>query len=157
MMIRGYRWVASGLSFVEALLWLFATGTAIKGMDSPVKFLAFGAGFASGTLLGSTIDRWLALGSCVVRVIAPVSSPSVAHELRQLGFEITVLNAQGDKGETRVTFGIIPRKRQRQVLELIGDINPTAAVSLDAVTTAQLHHYQLPRKQAPWLMRLIKK
>ena len=158
MMVRGYREIAAALSFIEALLWLFATGTAIKGMDSPLKFLAFGAGFASGTLLGSTIDRWLALGSCVVRIIAPVGTPQVAEPLRKLGFEITVLNAQGEKGEARLTFGVIPKRRQQQVLETIRSINPNATVSIDAVTTARLKDYHpASHKEAFWLRRLIKK
>lgn len=156
MLVRGYRKIAGVLSFVEALLWLFATSRAIQGIDDPVKFFAFGAGFASGTLLGSTIDGWLALGSCVVRVIAPVDSPQVADALRQMGLEITVLNAAGATGEVRLTFCIISRRRQKQVLRTISTINPNAMVSIDAVSTADLSSYAIPDRDAFWFVRLIR-
>ncbi|MEB3231672.1 MAG: DUF5698 domain-containing protein [Leptolyngbyaceae bacterium] len=44
MLVRGYRTLAASLSFVESLLWLFATSKAIQGIDNPVKILAFGRG-----------------------------------------------------------------------------------------------------------------
>ncbi|MEO0408540.1 MAG: DUF5698 domain-containing protein [Cyanobacteria bacterium P01_A01_bin.135] len=146
MLVRGYRAIATGLSFVEALLWLFATSKAIQGVDDPLKFLAFGAGFASGTLLGSTIDGWLALGSCVVRIIAPVESPQVAEALRKLDLEVTVLNASGAKGEMRLIYSIIFKRRQQEVLETISAVNPDAIVSIDDVTTADLHSYKAPKR-----------
>jgi len=138
MLVRGYRYIAGGLSFVEALLWLLATGTAVRNMDDPLKFVAFGAGFACGTMLGSTIDAWLALGDCVVRVIAPVDSPSVADRLRTLGMDVTVINATGATGAVRLTFGIVAKRRQNQALEIIRAINPHALVSIDRVTRADL-------------------
>ncbi|MGF1495495.1 MAG: DUF2179 domain-containing protein [Elainellaceae cyanobacterium] len=154
MLVRGYRRIAGILSFIESLLWLFATGQAIQGMDNPLKFLAFGAGFASGTLLGATIDAWLALGNCVVRVIAPVESPQVADALREIGLEITVINASGATGDARITFGIIPKRIKKRVLKTISAINPDALVSIDAVTTADLQNYSLSRREAFWFLRL---
>jgi uncharacterized protein YebE (UPF0316 family) len=155
MLVRGYRKIAGALSFVEALLWLFATSKAIQGIDDPLKFLAFGAGFASGTLLGSTIDSWLALGSCAVRIIAPVHSPQVADDLRQMGFNMTVLNATGATGEARLTFGIIPKRKQKAILKTIRDINPDALVSIDAVTTANLGGSGSIKRHS-WLSRLVR-
>lgn len=156
MLVRGYRQIAGVLSFIEALLWLFATSKAIQGIDDPLKFLAFGAGFASGTLLGSTIDGWLALGSCVIRVIAPVESPQVADTLREMGLDITVVNATGATGDARLTFGIIPKRKQKYILKTISAINPNALVSIDAVTTADLQGYAVPRRDAFWFLRLVR-
>ncbi|MEB3213622.1 MAG: DUF5698 domain-containing protein [Leptolyngbyaceae bacterium] len=157
MLVRGYRKIAVTLSFIESLLWLFATSKAIQGIDDPLKFLAFGAGFASGTLLGSMIDGWLALGDSAIRVIAPVHSPPVAEALRQMGINISVLNASGADGEARITFGIIPNRRKNRVLQTISAINPKALVSIDAVTTADLTGYAISHPQTQWYHRLIKR
>lgn len=153
MLVRGYRRIAGVLSFMESLVWLFGAGQAIRGLDNPLKFLAFAGGYATGTLVGTTIDGWLALGSCVIRVIAPVESPQVADSLRQMGLEITVLNASGATGEARLTFGIIPKRRQQQVLQVISRINPNALVSIDAVTTADLRSHSVSGRRSFWLLR----
>jgi uncharacterized protein YebE (UPF0316 family) len=156
MLVQGYRRIATALSFVEALLWLFATGKAIQGLDDPFKFLAFGAGFASGTLLGATINQWLALGSCVIRIIAPVDSPQVADSLRKMGYNMTVLNASGATGEVRLTFGIILKRQQKQVLQVISSVNPNALVSIDAVTTVDLQSYSVHHQKSGGFWRFVK-
>ncbi|MGF1512556.1 MAG: DUF2179 domain-containing protein [Elainellaceae cyanobacterium] len=156
MLVRGYRAIATGLGFAEALFWLFATSKAIQGIDDPLKIVAFGAGFAAGTLMGSIIDGWLALGSCVLRIIAPIDSPKVEDALRKLDLEVTVLNAAGAKGEVRLTYSTIFKRRQHEVLETISLVNPDALVSIDDVTTADLSNYSVSRQTATWLPRLVK-
>lgn len=156
MLVRGYRAIATGLGFAEALFWLFATSKAIQGIDDPLKIFAFGAGFASGTLMGSIIDGWLALGSCVLRIVAPIDSPQVEEALRQLDLEVTVLNAAGGKGEVRLTYSTIFKRRQQEVLEVISAVNPDALVSIDDVTTADLRSYAVSGQTATWLPRLVK-
>lgn len=49
MLVRGYRLLAGGVSFLESLLWLVATAKALTGLDNPLKFVAFAAGYAVGT------------------------------------------------------------------------------------------------------------
>ncbi|MEB3231673.1 MAG: DUF2179 domain-containing protein [Leptolyngbyaceae bacterium] len=106
-------------------------------------------------MLGSTIDGWLALGNCIIRVIAATDAPQVAETLRRMGVDVTVLNATGAKGDARLTFCILPKRRKNQVLRSITAINPEALVSVDTVTKADLRAYALSRQEAPWIQRLI--
>lgn len=156
MLVRGYRLAAGVLSFAESSLWLIATAQTITNLDNPVKFIAFAGGYAVGTMLGVTIDNRLALGMSVLRVIAPIDSPSVADKLRDFGFDMTVINAEGHRGEVRITFGIIPRRHQDRLLKLIYDINPEALVSIEATTAADLRRYATSNRAAHWQLRLLK-
>lgn len=74
-LVRGRSGVAGALSFVESLVWLAAAAQVLANLDSPTKFLAYAGGYAAGTMLGVHIERWIAVGDVVMRIIAPVASP----------------------------------------------------------------------------------
>ncbi len=63
MLVRGHRGFAGLLGFFESLIWLLAAAQVLSDLDSPVKFLAYAGGYAAGTVLGTTIEKWIAIGS----------------------------------------------------------------------------------------------
>src|SRR5690606_17719550 len=102
-LVRGQRGLAGLFGFVESLVWLIAAAQVLSNLDSPVKFLAYAAGYATGTMLGVSIERWLAIGDSIMRVVTQVDSPPVEDELRMAGYFVTVLNARGRDGDVRVS------------------------------------------------------
>ena len=82
MLVRGRKWIAGALGFCESLVWVLAAGLVLTNMDSPLRTIAFAGGFATGTVLGGTIEGWIAMGQSVLRVITPLDSPEVAPALR---------------------------------------------------------------------------
>ncbi len=131
MLVRGKRRWAGILGFFESLIWVLAARQVLGDLDEPIKMVAYAGGFAAGTMLGSTIERWLAMGSVLVRVISPVSSPPVFPVLRQLGLGVTVVNGEGRDGEVRVLFTVIPRRRVSEVLDVIAHTNDEAFVTVE--------------------------
>lgn len=138
MLVRGRRTIAGVLAFFESIVWLIAAGQVLTNLDSPVQFIAYAAGYAAGTMSGSTVERWLALGNAMVRIIAPIDSPSVADALRERGYYVTVLNAAGRDGEVRISFSVIPRKRIPETLRLIHEINAQAFVTFEETTMSTM-------------------
>jgi uncharacterized protein YebE (UPF0316 family) len=142
MIMRSRLAVAAVLGFFESLVWVTAAALVFSNLDSPLRIVAFAAGFATGTLTGGLVERWVAMGSCTVRVMAPVDSPSVAHALRSEGFGVTVVNAEGRDGDVRVTFTVVPRRRARAVLGIVNEINPGAFVTVEDVKVAEVARRQ---------------
>jgi uncharacterized protein YebE (UPF0316 family) len=138
MVVRGRRRLAGLFSFVESLIWLIAAAQVLGNLNSPLKFVAYAGGYAAGTMLGSTIERWLAMGSSLIRIIAPVASPSVDEQLREKGFYLTVMNAEGRDGEVSIGFSVVPRKRVQEVLSIIREVNPEAFVTVEETTPVRL-------------------
>ncbi len=138
MLVRGKRREAGLLGFFESLVWLLAAGQVLTNLDSPLKIIAYAGGYATGTMFGSTIERWLAMGKTLMRIVAPVNSPQVAEALRNAGFYVTVVNAAGRDGEVRIAFSVIPRKRIPEALKLVSEINPRAFVTFEETTMAEL-------------------
>lgn len=139
---RGKRGLAAGLGFVEAIVWVVAVARVLDGIDDPARMVAFAAGFAMGTYLGSLVEEWLAIGQALVRVVAPIDSPSVAPELRELGFGATVFNGDGMDGEVRLTFCVVERKRLGEVNRLIHNVNPDAYVTVDNTASVDLARFE---------------
>lgn len=133
-LVRGERRLAGLFGFFESLIWLIAAARVLSNLDSPVQFVAYAGGYAAGTMLGVSIERWLAIGETIMRVVSPVNSPSVEEQLRQAGFYVTVLNARGRDGDVRVSFSVLPRKRIQRALRIVGEVNPDAFVTFEATT-----------------------
>jgi len=135
---RGRRGLAAVLGFIEAIVWVVAVARVLEGIDDPARIIAFAGGFAIGTYLGSMVEEWLAIGQALVRVVAPVDSPSVAPYLRELGLGATVFNGDGMDGEVRLTFCVVERKRLNEVTRLVHGVNPTAYVTVDDTASVDL-------------------
>jgi uncharacterized protein YebE (UPF0316 family) len=137
---KGRRSAATALGFFEALIWVLAVAQVLDGLDDPVRMIAFAAGFAAGTYVGSIVEEWMALGQSMIRIVAPTDSPPVADVLRDRGFGATVINGDGLDGEVRITFCVIPRKETQSALNLVHEINPAAYVTVDSTTSIDVPH-----------------
>jgi uncharacterized protein YebE (UPF0316 family) len=138
MLVRGNRLAAGGLALLESSVWIYAAGQVINDLGNPFKVVAYVSGFAVGTMVGVTVERWLALGKALLRIIAPVDSPQVVDELRKRGYYATVLNATGRDGDVRVVFSVVPRKQIRAVEQLVAQVNPQAFVTFEETRTMSL-------------------
>ncbi len=137
-LMRGKIWLAAVLGFFESLFWVSAAAIVFTNLDHPIRIISFAAGFASGTLLGGFVERWLAMGTALLRVIAPVDSPMVAPALRDAGFQVTVLNAKGRDGDVRLNFMVLPRRRVKEALAIVAGINPEAFITVEDIRIAEL-------------------
>lgn len=149
MLVRGYRLVAGSLGFIESLIWLVSVAQVLSSLDEPIKAVAYCAGFATGTMLGVTVERWLAMGKSVMQVIAPVGSPQVAPALREAGFVVTVVNAEGRDGSVRIAYSVISKKRQKHALGIVSQLNPKAFVTFEEVRTAEHYPAHAPQGHRP--------
>src|SRR5688500_6234672 len=99
---RGMRFLAPLLGFFEVMTWLFAITQIMQNLSNPACFVAFAAGFAVGNFLGIHIERKLAMGSAVIRVITRQDSGALAAALRGENYGVTTLEGQGGTGPVQV-------------------------------------------------------
>lgn len=157
MLVRGKRGWAGLLSFFESLIWLIAAAKVLGNLESPVQFVAYAGGYATGTMLGSYIEKWLAVGQVVMRIICPVSAPDLQHHLREAGFYVTTVNASGRDGEVRVLFSVMKRRRTRAALQVLEQHYPKAFVTIEEVTTAHLQELATREDRLSRRFRMIRK
>src|SRR5215831_8167644 len=68
--IRGKRVIAAALGFIQALVWIFAVGNAVKHLDSVLHVLGYSAGYAMGTYVGVTLEQMIAYGVATIRIVS---------------------------------------------------------------------------------------
>lgn len=136
MLVRGNRLYAGGLGFLESLIWLVAAAEVLSNLDSPLKYIGYAGGYAAGTMLGTTIEKWMALGSILLRVIEGTEQSRTVEAMREAGYYATVMNARGRDGDVQIIFSVIPRRRQNDVLKLIRSTNPRAYVTFEETSRA---------------------
>jgi uncharacterized protein YebE (UPF0316 family) len=141
-LVRSRRRIAGTVGFFESMIWVVAAGQVLSGLDEPVKMVAYAGGYAAGTMLGSTVESWLAMGNVLLRIVAPIDSPPTHHELRDAGFATTVVNGEGRDGEVRVSFAVMPRREAKRALQLIAVTNPQAFVTMEEAKLPELAVYR---------------
>jgi uncharacterized protein YebE (UPF0316 family) len=147
-LIRGRRGLAGVLGFFESLTWVVAAALVLGDLDEWYKVVAYAGGFGLGTSLGGYLDAWIASGQVFLRIMSPSDSPPIASSIRERGFGATVVNGEGWDGDVRLTLTAIPRRRKREVLDVIKELNPHAFVTIDDVSanTVQMMRSNRVRK-----------
>ena len=78
------------------------------------------------------------VGNIVIRVFCPADSPSVAESLRKDGHGVTVIDGEGKDGPVKIYLCVIPRRKLKEVLNTIQEINPNTYVTTDMANPTSL-------------------
>ena len=75
-----------------------------------------------------------------MRVVAPKDEGSqrVAQELRSEGFGVTIISGEGRDGEVSIAWCVAHRKKAKQVLNIVSEINPDAYVTTESTSPINL-------------------
>lgn len=128
--VRGIKLVAPLIGFFEVLVWIFAVGTAIKHLDSPLHLIGYGAGFATGTVVGMWIEEKMAFGMASVRVVSRHGGVELAEALRERGFGVTEYSGLGREGRVEVVDAVIRRRDLPALFQEVDLWDPEAFVTV---------------------------
>lgn len=134
---RGKRNIAPVLGFVEVFIWIMVVGQIVKNVNSFTAYFGYAAGFAAGTYIGMKIEERLAIGTLVLRIILANDGDEMAHNLREAGYGVTIVNGEGASGAVKLLYTIIKRKDLRKVAGIIHAINPKAFFSVEEIRSAE--------------------
>jgi uncharacterized protein YebE (UPF0316 family) len=130
---RGMRLLAPIVGFFEVTIWLFAIGQVMKNLSDFGCFLGFAGGFTLGNFFGMLIEKWLALGTVLVRVITHKDATGLVASLKEAQYGITSVDAEGATGPVKVVLTVVRRKELQDVLALIRRFDPGAFYSVDSI------------------------
>ena len=130
---RGKRLIAPLLGFVQVLIWLLAIRQIILNLSSPVCYIAYAAGFATGTWVGILLEERLAIGIQVIRVITREDAAKLIEFLRTQGHGVTIADGHGATGKVSIIYTIVKRQDIREVVDIINCFNPKAFYTIEDV------------------------
>ncbi len=137
MMVKGERLKAAGLGFIECTIWGLVISTMIGTLGDNLFLLFFYCiGYATGLLLGSTIENKIALGTSNLEIIANgESTEKITKYLKDHGMGYTVFDGHGSKDKMNMIFIVLARKEAGRVLkELRGECDNKLFVAVSDVS-----------------------
>ena len=130
---KGKKKIVPILAFFEILIWVLAISRIFKNLTNPVCYLAYAAGFATGTYVGMLVEEKLAIGTQLVHIITQKSAGALIQSLVDHGFGVTSVEASGTQGPVHVIYSVTDRKNMPQLIELIHRFNPNAFYSIEDI------------------------
>jgi uncharacterized protein YebE (UPF0316 family) len=132
-MSKGIRYLPAIIGFFEVIIWLVAIGQVMNNLTNVVCYIAYGAGFATGTFVGMAIEEKLSLGLTSVRIITKEDPAELMQFLRQHNYGVTSIDGEGGTGRVKMVFTIIKRQDLSHVIGIIKNFHPNAFYSIEEV------------------------
>jgi len=137
--IRGYKMVSFCLGVIESAIWIFAISRVMKyiaGGENVLNIFGWAFGFATGTVTGITLERWIGSGTVLVRVISRNHAIRLKEYLHSERYGVTAVQGQGYEGNVLVMFVVAPRLREHDVLVAVRHVDPDAFITVEPVNQA---------------------
>ncbi len=155
---KGMRIIAPLVGFFEVLIWLLAISRIMQDLDNWVSYIAYAGGFATGNFVGMYLEERLAIGHEMIRVITRKDATSLIEKLREMGYGVTSVKAEGIEGEVAIIYIIARRRMISEVLDKINYFNPRALYTVESIkyVNKEIFHKSEEERQKSWLAnRLI--
>jgi uncharacterized protein YebE (UPF0316 family) len=130
---KGIRYLAPIIGFFEVIIWLLAIGQVMNNLTNIVSYIAYGAGFATGTFIGMYIEEKISLGLTSVRIITKEDPMELMQYLRSHNYGVTSVDGEGGTGRVKMIFTIIRRQDLGHVVSIIKEFHPNAFYSVEEV------------------------
>jgi len=124
--------MAFWLGFLEIVIWLTVISTVIhKIKEIPILGVFYALGLATGNEAGIKIEKWLALGCIILRVISRKGYHEMTSTVRQAGYAVTTFHGEGKTGPVVELYIVCHRKDLKKILQIVHQIEPDVFLSLN--------------------------
>jgi uncharacterized protein YebE (UPF0316 family) len=131
--VRGRPTLAWFLGFVEAVLFILGAAGLLANLGQPLSILAYAAGFATGTVVGLTLERQFLPANSLIRIYSPSRGRAISSALREAGRGATEVPGRGRGGTVDVIFTYIRRRQENRVRKEIRRLDPEAVMTVENV------------------------
>lgn len=140
--VNGFKMRAMAVGFVEVMIWITIISQVVRHMNHWIGFVAYAMGYSAGTWVGMKIEERLAFGTALVRVIPQHDASLLVERLRNSGYGVTCIAAEGSTGPITVLLTLVPRNHLPGVRQTIQEFNPRAFFTVEDVR--QISHGIFP-------------
>jgi uncharacterized protein YebE (UPF0316 family) len=123
--VKGHIAVSVVLGFFEVMIWIVAVSQVIVRLhESWWLALAWAGGFATGNAIGIAVERALALGTAVVRILSADHGDAIADTLRSQGHPVSTFIGEGAHGPVSLVYAMAPRRLAKDMVRTARSIDP---------------------------------
>jgi len=125
--VQGRTVISFFLGLIEIIIWITVVSTVIhKIKESPVLLIFYALGYATGNVIGIVIERKLAFGLIILRVITMTKGKIMANRLRETGQAVTAFIGEGMSGPVTELYIACRRRDLKWILLLVKEEDPDA-------------------------------
>ena len=115
--VQGRTVIAFCLAIVEISIWVTVAGTVINQIrEQPIWVVFYAFGYATGNVLGIQVERKLAFGLTILKVLTHDFGKEIANTLRNMGQPVTVFIGEGMKGPISELYIVCRRRDLKWIL-----------------------------------------
>jgi uncharacterized protein YebE (UPF0316 family) len=123
--VQGRTKTAFCLGFIEVSIWLVVISTVVgKVMTQPVLGVFYALGFSTGNVVGILLERRIAFGHTILRIISHRNAREIVEAVRCSGHPVTTFEGEGRSGPVTELCIVCRRKDLRQILPIVRKIEP---------------------------------
>jgi uncharacterized protein YebE (UPF0316 family) len=137
MMVRGKKVLAWGFGFLQALLYVITINLILTDLGNWIKILGYALGFATGLVIGMMLENRLALGYTNLQIVSPLRGLEIAQNLRDEGYAVTEVSAQGKDGAVEIIHCSVLRRKEPELYAKLQELDSTAFVTAKSVYQVQ--------------------
>lgn len=134
---KGLLRLAPLVGFFEVLIWIIAIKEVMQNMTNIIGYVAYAGGFAMGNYVGLKLEKRLAIGSSMIRVVTGRDPDSLFQTLISRGIGVTRVKGEGSQGEVGILFMIVRRADIDSVVDLVKKHNPNAFYTIEDVRSVR--------------------
>lgn len=131
--VKGKKKLAFCIGFLEILIYLFAMDKVLGDMGDIVKVMSYALGFATGNVVGITLEEKLAIGLITAQIFTSEDVDQFAEYLRQHGFGVTVIEGRGREGVKYILQVVLDRKHLHNFQNTINSYDSRAFVAVSEI------------------------
>jgi len=125
--VQGRTKLAFLLGFLEVSMWLVVISAVIhRIMEKPILGVFYALGFSTGNVVGILLERRIAFGHMVLRIVTPRAGRSMAERVRDAGFGVTTFQGEGLSGPVTMLYVVCRRRDLHKVIQIAKSIEPDA-------------------------------
>lgn len=137
------------LGFVEALLWLTTVAQVIHhASGDPLLLTAYAGGFAAGNASGIALERRLALGGVILRLVSRAKADELAEALHHHAPRVYRFDGAQDDQQVSLLYVVVRRRDAPRLIDASLAIDPDAFYAVDMLRESNLA--VLPTHASGW-------
>ncbi len=142
---QGKRILAPLLGFFEVLIWIVIIGQIMQNLDNVACYVAYAAGFATGSFVGMWVEERLAMGVVLIQLITHKNTVKLEKILKEHKYGFVNITSKDIDGLENVLFIIIQRSELDNVTKLIKEFHPKAFFTIEDVRSVNEGRHPLKR------------
>lgn len=137
MVARGRKAPAAVFAFFQSFVFVVAIRAVLTNLDQPFIILGYAAGFATGLVVGMSIESRLAIGYTHLRIITTGRGAEISERLRSEGFAVTEVAARGKNGSVTLLNCDVRRRDTDQVTDIVDHIDSHSFITAEDVRSVR--------------------